>query len=89
MSPRVFMRISKITFLRYNYRHFHAKLLPAWAEEDALLAQRVENVLRMMRALGCHGDSDNSLDLHALLRPFTRPLSINPYLFADDFAAAA
>ena len=54
MSSDWFDVLSALIFLRYNYRHFHQRLLPSWSESDALLAERIENLAHAAR--GLHSD---------------------------------
>ena len=44
MSGRWFNLLSQMFYFRYNYRHFHARCMPAWTEDDSLLAERLEEV---------------------------------------------
>ena len=44
VSIRWFKVLVQVMVLKYNYRPFHAKRLPTWTENDALLAERVENL---------------------------------------------
>ena len=44
MSRAWFDVLAGLGFLRYNYRHFHVRLLPTWTESDSLLAERVDNL---------------------------------------------
>ena len=69
MSLRWFNVLSQLAFLRFNYRHYGTGCLPAWAERDSLLAQRLETVVM----LGVELDETEgaSLDhLRHLLAPF-------------------
>ena len=44
MSMPWFNLLAKLTYFRYNYRHFHCKASPAWTEEDSLLAERLDDI---------------------------------------------
>ena len=50
MSLQWFNLLAKLTYFRYNYRHFHAKAMPSWTDMDSLLAERIED----MRGALCH-----------------------------------
>ena len=41
MTPEWFQVLASLAYLRYNYRHFHHRLLPSWTESDSLLAERI------------------------------------------------
>ena len=47
---------------RYNYRHFNHEHLPTWAEGDALLAERLDSLVSLTRALQADdGDCEHVL----------------------------
>ena len=51
MTLEWFSLLAGLAFLRYNYRRFHHRLLPAWSEQDALLAERIDNLCDAVKAL--------------------------------------
>ena len=67
VSPRWFSLLSKLAFLRFNFRHWHQNFCPTWTESDALLAERVENLASAAAAL----QGDDYGCLQELFDPFT------------------
>ena len=55
-----FNLLSKVAFLRYNYRHFHAKRLPKWSDRDALLAERLETLSEIVKLMADADTCDGS-----------------------------
>jgi len=51
ISLEWYRMLAMLFFLRFNFRHFHHKLLPTWSENDALLAEKLENVCAAARAM--------------------------------------
>eukprot|EP00959_Pyramimonas_sp_CCMP1952_P328381 6874934-Pyramimonas_sp.AAC.1 len=51
MSRAWFDVLAALALLRYNYRRFHVRLLPTWAEADSLLAERLDNLSTAAHAL--------------------------------------
>ena len=45
MSMAWFDLVAKLTYFRYNYRHFHARTNPAWTEEDSTIAEHLDEVM--------------------------------------------
>lgn len=60
MTEPWFRFISDLMFLRYNYRHFHSGMMPPWADGDALLAERLQNLQFIARAVA-DGQGDDLL----------------------------
>ena len=51
LFPRTtFQFLSYISFIRYNYVHFHKPQRPAWTRSDALLEQKVDEFTTLLRA---------------------------------------
>eukprot|EP00974_Lingulodinium_polyedra_P075726 7335954-Lingulodinium_polyedra.AAC.1 len=50
MSLRWFDVLIMLSTLRSNYAHFNHGALPAWAQRDALLAQRIETLAMLTTA---------------------------------------
>ena len=48
--------LSKLAYFRYNYRHFNGSSLPTWCRGDSLLAQRVDALVSLARALSAEQD---------------------------------
>ena len=67
VSLEWFQMLSKLAFMRYNYRHFHHRLLPSWAESDALIAERLDNICQAARAMH---DEESATGLARLCQPF-------------------
>ena len=67
LSLEWFETLSKLAFMRYNYRHFHHRLLPSWAESDSLIAERLDNICQAARALN---DEESATALTRLCQPF-------------------
>ena len=65
ISLEWFSLLSALSFLRDNYRHLHAALLPNWTEADSLLSERIDNLAAAARVLS---EDDSKFD--ALFRPF-------------------
>ena len=59
MTVEWFNTVAALAFLRYNYRHFHHRLLPSWTESDSLLAERIDNL--GAAALALHEDADDAV----------------------------
>ena len=66
ISVTWFKLFAGLAFLRFNYRHFHQRLLPSWTECDSLLAERVDNLVAAAQALSQEDDQS----LSALFGPF-------------------
>ena len=60
-----FTMLAKLCFLRFNYRHFHMRLMPTWTENDSRLCERVENLASVLNLLG-----DDSVEAGLLFGPF-------------------
>jgi hypothetical protein len=67
VSLEWFEMLSKLAFMRYNYRHFHHRLLPSWAESDSLIAERLDNICQAARAMH---DEESPTGLARLCQPF-------------------
>ena len=55
ISPEWWNMISNMTFLRAMYTHFHRQALPSWADNDALLAQKLDGIISLA---ACLADQD-------------------------------
>ena len=44
MTLAWFNLLAKLTYFRYNYRHFHSKCTPVWTQEDSQLAERLDEI---------------------------------------------
>ena len=42
ISHRWFVLLSQLMFFRFNEMHFQANAMPAWTDQDSLLADRME-----------------------------------------------
>lgn len=51
ISPEWWNMISNMTFLRAMYTHFHRQALPSWADNDALLAQKLDGIISLAACL--------------------------------------
>ena len=67
VSLEWFEMLSKLAFMRYNYRHFHHLLLPSWTETDSLIAERLDNICEAARAMH---DEESAARLARLCQPF-------------------
>ena len=80
MGHQWFMLLSRLAFLRFNFRHFRSGKLPTWSERDALLAERLENVSDLMQRLSADASLDAVVGL--LFQGFQRALT-------DDYVGGA
>ena len=46
-----FELLADLAYMRINYRHFNHSSLPGWTEGDSLLAQRIDMMVALTRAL--------------------------------------
>ena len=77
MSEEWFMLLSKLAYLRYNFRHFRAARLPPWADEDAVFTERVEHITELLHQLNEEGQEGEHVQLlFARFQSATR----DPYL---------
>lgn len=67
MSEGWFELLAALPFLRRNYRHFNAKTMPPWCRGDSVLAERLEDMIELVRAMR---DSENEV---SLMQEFARP----------------
>ena len=74
VSPGWFHVVSMLAFLRYNFRHYTSRNLPAWAENDSLMAQRVEALAMFAKAATDEPGVDLG-HLGVMFEPFTTPAS--------------
>ena len=51
MSLEWWELLADLGFLRFNYRHFNHASLPGWCRGHALLAERIDCIVSMTRAL--------------------------------------
>ena len=54
-----FNLLAELAYLRINYRHFNHSSLPTWTEGDTLLAERIDMMVSLTRAL--HAEEDCAL----------------------------
>ena len=47
--------LAKISYFRFNYRHFHCSSSPAWTEQDSLVAERLEDICANLFPWGASG----------------------------------
>ena len=69
MGLKWFGLLANLAYLRDVYRHFHVGVLPPWAEDDALAAEAVENLVYLLPRMESGEGSSSSLD--SLFEPFT------------------
>ena len=60
--------LSQLTYVRFNYRHFNQSSLPNWCRGDSLLAQRLDALTSLARALS--EDQDTLPAISALQATF-------------------
>ena len=68
ISEDWFAVLADLSYLRYNYRHYHARTLPGWTETDSLLAARLDNLATFMRAMAEQDRDPSACD--GLFEPF-------------------
>ncbi|CAK0847656.1 unnamed protein product [Prorocentrum cordatum] len=72
VSPEWFALCSKVAFLRFNYRHFHAGRSPPWCDGDPLMAERLDRLAAQLRPMADEGPDDGAGGaMAALYRPFS------------------
>ena len=71
ISPEWFALRSKVSFLRFNYRHFHSSKLAPWCHGDALLAERLEHLVSHLRFMAEQSLDDADDRMAELYRPFS------------------
>ena len=72
ISPEWFALCSKVAFLRFNYRHFHAGRSPPWCDGDPLMAERLDHLAAQLRLMADEGPDDGAEGaMAALYRPFS------------------
>ncbi|CAK0812479.1 unnamed protein product, partial [Prorocentrum cordatum] len=59
--------LNNLGYMRYNFRHFNHPRLDPWTRGDALIAERIDNMITLARALQRHGQ-DTSPQLVALFK---------------------
>ena len=69
MSPGWFELLADLPYMRVNYRHFNYASLPGWTEGDSLLAERIDMMVSLTRALHAE-DSASCPTLEAVTRAF-------------------
>ena len=47
--------------MRFNYRRFNHAVLPTFTDGDALLAERIENLIVLTRELQASAEGDNAV----------------------------
>ena len=58
--------LNQLGYMRYNYRHFNHAELPGFTHGDALLAQRIDSLVTLTRALQQDSAGQSSPVLDAL-----------------------
>ena len=53
--------LARLSYLRFNYRHFNHAVLPTFTDGDALLAERIENLVALTREMQARADGDDSV----------------------------
>lgn len=71
ISPEWFALCSKVAFLRFNYRHFHAGQCPGWCHDDPLLAERVDHLAAQLRLMADQGLERADGAMAGLWEPFS------------------
>ena len=46
-----FELLADLIYLRHNYRHFKAQTMPTWCRGDSVLAERLEELIELTKAL--------------------------------------
>ena len=69
ISYKWFCVLSDLSYMRVVYRHFHAKMLPPWAEDDALMAERLDTLSAIVRDVS-EGEGGVSGPSSLLFEPF-------------------
>ena len=62
--------LARLSYMRFNYRHFNHAVLPVFTDGDALLAERIENLIVLTRELQACSEGDD-----AVLRALNAALS--------------
>ena len=60
--------LNNLGYLRYNYRHYNHDELPTFTRGDALLAERIENLITLTRAMREDQDGNASDHFNVLKR---------------------
>ena len=58
--------LNDLGYLRYNYRHFNHDELPSFTRGDTLLAERIDNLITLTRALRKGTDGAESAAVQSL-----------------------
>ena len=66
ISHRWFVLLSQLMFFRFNYRHFQANAMPAWTDQDSLLADRMERFHDAFQRLSKMDQANEYLDISLL-----------------------
>ena len=53
--------LAKLSYMRFNYRHFNHAVLPAFTDGDALLAERIENLIVLTREMQACAEGDDAV----------------------------
>ena len=49
--------LARLGYMRFNYRHFNHSTLPTFTDGDALLAERIENLVALTREMEASAES--------------------------------
>ena len=61
MTSRWWKLLIRLGYMRFNYRHFNHAVLPTFTDGDALLAERIENLVALTREMQACADGDDSM----------------------------
>ena len=61
MSLQWWNLLARLSYMRFNYRHFNHSVLPTFTDGDALLAERIENLVALTREMEACADGDESV----------------------------
>ena len=53
--------LARLSYMRFNYRHFNHAVLPTFTDGDALLAERIENLIVLTREMQACAEGDDAV----------------------------
>ena len=56
-----FELLARLSYMRFNYRHFNHSVLPTFTDGDALLTERIENLIILTRELQAAAEGDDAV----------------------------